>query len=82
MGFYMDFSMFITEAHKGLRQSDDFGYGQAAAIQCFAYVQEDDSAVTVPYQLLNPYECHVVMPDLTVLYSTTNVSTLFTIILL
>ena len=50
-GFYKDFFMFITEAHKGLRPSDDFGYGQAAVIQCFAYVQEDDGVHNVAQYL-------------------------------
>lgn len=50
-GFYKDFFMFITEAHKGLRPSDDFGYGQADVIQCFAYVQEDDGVHNVAQYL-------------------------------
>ena len=41
-GFYKDFSMFVTEAHQGLRPSGDLGDGQTAVIQRLAHVQEDD----------------------------------------
>ena len=41
-GFYKNFSMFVAEAHQGLRPSGYLGDGQATVIQCFTHIEEDN----------------------------------------